>query len=261
MYYAAAVDRLSPNFSPIRAAGRPAARALLLASLTACVARPPAPEIIAPAAAPAGFPAARYEQAAARGEPVYSIDASTSLVTVFVGRAGALSGMGHDHLIASRELRGFARCVRPAGGACGALEADAYAALATMTVDEPELRAEAGLEPAVPTDARAGTRSNMLKSLEAERFPFVHVHVAADLTATDAGNPASDVVISVTLHGVTRTLSGSAALRRPGGALEAEGSFTIRQTDFGIKPYAVLGGALAVDDELSVRFRVRAVRI
>ena len=38
--------------------------------------------------------------------------------------------------------------------------------------------------------------------------------------------------------------------------LVVAGAFVLRQSDFGIKPFSVLGGLLAVEDELVVEFRL-----
>jgi hypothetical protein len=40
--------------------------------------------------------------------------------------------------------------------------------------------------------------------------------------------------------------------------LQASGRFAVRQSDFGITPFAILGGALAVDDTVAIDFTVRA---
>jgi hypothetical protein len=42
------------------------------------------------------------------------------------------------------------------------------------------------------------------------------------------------------------------------GTLVASGSMAIRQSDFGIVPFSVLGGALQVHDRLEMRFRLVA---
>lgn len=60
-----------------------------------------------PQARPADFPAAFYEQAAASGQQVLKVDTSRSLVSITVRRAGALASLGHDHVIASRQLQGY----------------------------------------------------------------------------------------------------------------------------------------------------------
>jgi hypothetical protein len=38
------------------------------------------------------------------------------------------------------------------------------------------------------------------------------------------------------------------------------GAFTLKQTDFGIVPLSLFGGAIEVQDAVDIRFRLRAVR-
>jgi hypothetical protein len=44
-------------------------------------------------------------------------------------------------------------------------------------------------------------------------------------------------------------------------AIAVSGKLDFKQTDFGITPYALLGGAIAVKDGLALRFSIRAKRM
>src|SRR4051812_20095970 len=85
-------------------------------ALASCSVTPPVP-IPVPVAGegqqPAGFPEAYYLDAARRGAPVYAIDPKSSLVVIEVRRAGTLAQLGHDHVVASHDTRGY---VAPADG-------------------------------------------------------------------------------------------------------------------------------------------------
>ncbi|HEY8552956.1 MAG TPA: YceI family protein [Burkholderiales bacterium] len=236
--------------------GARSATALFLSlALAACApALVPSKPAVPPGAAalPAGFPAAEYERAAARGQPVYRIDPERSLVVVRVYRAGPLARFGHDHVVASRSIRGYALFATQGS------RADLYAPLAALTVDEPTLRAEAGMSTTPSAADIEATRQNMLeKVLEVERFPFVTIDIEA------SGGGADGLRAEITLHGVSRTVPLSAEIARPDGehALRARGRFSLRQTDFGMKPFSVLGGGLRVRDEVDVAFDVYGERI
>jgi hypothetical protein len=226
----------------------PIRRALLLATLLAgCAgAPPPAP---APAAAPTAAPsadnaAAWYRQAAAAGENVMAIDPAQSLIAVTVRRGGPLARLGHDHVVASRAITGFA--------APGQGRADFSFRLDQMTIDEPALRREAGLDTQPSDEAIAGTRANMLgRVLEAERFP----QVALQARQTP-GDPA--LRLTITLHGATRTVAVPARIEAGAGSVAASGALQLRQSDFGITPMSVMGGAMTVLDTLELRFRIVA---
>jgi len=66
--------------------------------------------------------------------------------------------------------------------------------------------------------------------------------------------------VDVTLHGVTRRLLLPAALHIDAAQVVANGSARLQQTAFGITPFAVGAGLLAVDDELEVNYRIVARR-
>ena len=218
---------------------------LLLAWLTACgpvrrVAEPPPDE---GPALPAG--AQRFD-----------IDPAASQLRILVYRAGALASLGHNHVISSSGLSGYV-AVAPA-------LADSVFVLtlpvASLEVDRPELRAEEGEDFPGPLDAEAiaGTRSNMLgeRLLNAAMFPEIRLQsrsvsgrlpeltIAAELRVKDRLSEIT-VPVSVDLQGETLTASGR---------------FTLAQSALGLEPFSVMLGALAVRDELDLRFTIVARR-
>jgi hypothetical protein len=213
-----------------------------LALLSSCAPQPPEHE--KPAGPPAEFPQAYYEQAMARGEPVFRIDPKQSVVVIEVRRGGSLARLGHDHVIAAHNLAGF---VAP-----DAARADLYVALDDLSVDELRLRQAAGFETQPSESDIAGTRTNMLdKVLETQRFPHALIRV---------NGGAGKLAVVVTLHGVTRELEVPGAIRIDRRSMDATGRLTLNQTDFGITPYSIMGGAIQVQDRLELRFEIRAMR-
>jgi hypothetical protein len=210
---------------------------LLLAGCASKVAPPPAP-------APVDTGMAWYQKAAQAGKKVYTIDAAQSLITITVRRGGALARLGHDHVIASRTLQGF---VAPDAG-----RADFHFRLDQMSVDEPALRTAAGLDTQPSADAIEGTRTNMLnRVLEAERFPVVMLHVERLVQA-------GLMRLTVTLHGVARTIDVPVKLDQAASRLAASGSLTLLQSEFGITPMSVMGGAMTVQDRMELQFAIVA---
>ena len=61
----------------------------------------------APAEAPKDFPESHYRELLAAGKPVYRVDPKESVVVIEVRRAGKFANLGHDHVVASRNLRGW----------------------------------------------------------------------------------------------------------------------------------------------------------
>src|SRR6266568_3851340 len=222
------------------------AAALLSTMLAGCapLLRGPAQ---APAAPPADFPEAYYRDAAAQGKPVFRVDSRESLVVIEVRRSGSLARLGHDHVVASHEVGGY---VAPDEG-----RADLYVQLERLEVDEAALRAEAGFDTQPTESDIEGTRANMLvRVLEADRFPFALIRVSG----VDASRGEATMSIAITLHASTRTLPAPARIDADADNIEVTGRLSLDQTDFGITPYSLLGGVIAVRNGVDLRFRGRA---
>jgi hypothetical protein len=198
--------------------------------------------------APASFSAQAYERAAAQGRTVFRVDPAASLVTVEVRRGGSLARLGHDHVIAGHDVQGY---LDPEAG-----RADMYVALDRLVVDEPALRQAAGFDTQPSAEAVAGTRRNMLEHvLDTARYPFASISVGG---MKEGGAIAP---LSVTLHDVSRTLRAPVHIDATADQMVVTGELELRQTDFGIVPLSVLGGAIVVQDSVLLRFRIRAVRL
>jgi YceI-like domain len=220
--------------------------AIVAGLIAGCAAPPPRPT--GPAdQVPADFPAQRYLAAISRGGVVFRIDPAQSVAVIEVRRAGSLARLGHDHVIASHDLRGYAA---PNEG-----RADLYVPLDRLVVDEPELRAEAGFD-TVPSESDiAGTRRNMLtRVLDVDRYPFALVAVSGVVPGTS--DPVASVAL--TLNGTTRTMRVPLQIRSGSGDIAVSGHVALKQTDFGIVPLSILGGAIQVEDEVKLHFEIRA---
>jgi polyisoprenoid-binding protein YceI len=215
--------------------------------LLAGCAAPSAPPVESRAGAPADFPEPTYRQAAKANHAVYQIDPATSIAVIQVHRGGSLARLGHEHVVASHDIAGYIDAA--------AVRADLYVALERLAVDEPGLREQAGLDSPLDEEAIAGTRRNMLtRVLDVARYPFAELQVTG---VEDAG--AMRVAhVRLTLHGATRTLDVPVTWQASAQAFDVAGRFTLRQTDYGITPLSILGGAVQVADAVDVEFRLRA---
>jgi hypothetical protein len=221
---------------------------LCCALLAACAPRERPPEM---PGQPADFPGAVYESARHRADTrVYRIDAARSLIEVRVYRAGALAHLGHDHVIAVRDLQGLA-----ALSADGTCRADLYFPVAQLTVDEPALRELARLDTQPGPEDIAATRRNMLGAvLMATEYPFVQMAVH------DCNPAAHSLSVSVQLTGQQQLLQVPVSIERlDRDQLQLSGAMQLSQSSFGITPYSALGGLLQVRDELDVHYRLTAI--
>jgi polyisoprenoid-binding protein YceI len=227
--------------------------ALCLAACAPPVSRPTESAGSRPSASagqpPDGFPDAYYLDLARRGQAAYEVDPAGSRIVIEVRRGGSLAQLGHDHVVVSHDVAGY---VAPAEG-----RADLYVRLDRLVVDEPTERAEAHFDSQPPDDAIAGTRENMLRKLDAAEHPFAVIAVRG----VDRDATGSWLNATLALNGTSRALRIPAEIALAGDGVSVAGKIAFTQTSFGITPYSILAGALQVQDEVTIRFRVRARRI
>jgi polyisoprenoid-binding protein YceI len=188
------------------------------------------------------------------GATIFDIDPRRSVVTIRVYRSGPMAKLGHNHVITSAEEAGVAwRGPRPADSGF-----ELKIPIGSLVVDDPAARAAAGpdFEGSVPESAREGTQRNLLRTevLDVAQFPDVTVR-AGGLGGTWQ-EPVAQA--DVTLKGVTRRIEVPFDLADAGGTLTARGTLRLRQTDFGIVPFSVAGGAIQVADEIVLSFGIVA---
>jgi hypothetical protein len=224
----------------------------LACALAACPTRPPPPPAAVPGV-PAPPPTAPHV-----GRP-YDIVAAESLLTLLVYRGGALAAAGHNHVVASHTLTGT--LYLPGDVLKGSVEL--HVAVAELTVDEPELRAlepAADFPPEVPQSAREGTRRNMLGAAVLDAAEYPEVVLRSERLEPAAGTAAGTLaaVLDAEVRGQHRTISVPLRYELAGATLTVTGESTLRQSELGLTPFTALMGALAVQDEMRVRFRVVA---
>ena len=105
-------------------------------------------------------------------------------------------------------------------------------------------------------EAIAATRTNMLGAgnLQADAFPWVRIRSLQ--VAGEAPRLAAQIELE--LHGQKRVMWLPLRVQLEPLQIRVEGALVLRQSDFGIRPFSVLGGLLAVQDELLVEFELEA---
>lgn len=66
--------------------------------------------------------------------------------------------------------------------------------------------------------------------------------------------------MEITLHGTTRALEIPVQVDHGTDEINVSGRLALNQTDFGITPFSILGGAIQVQDRMELRFRITATR-
>ncbi|WNG88565.1 YceI family protein [Mycobacterium sp. ITM-2016-00317] len=169
---------------------------------------------------------------------VWELDSTDGQLTVTTAVAGAASRVGHRLTIAM-SWRGTVEWAD-----------EPVAVELTADVDSFKvLRGEGGATPLTGPE-KALVRLNALKSLDAVRFPRIRFR-------SDEVEPTADgyrLVGTLQIHGVTRDHTVDLTVEQLGERVRVSAQDSLRQSDFGIKPFSMMMGALKVADEVRVSF-------
>lgn len=178
----------------------------------------------------------------------YVIDGRSSRFTVRAFAAGMLSAMGHNPTVGIRDFGGEVR-FNP-----DKLEAGSF----RLAIKASSLAVQDDIS---EKDRREIERLMNQQVLETAKFPET-LYEAPAVSVTKLSDSLYSATLngSLTLHGVTRGQPIAARITLLGSMLRASGDFTLRQSDYNIKPVSVAGGALKLKDELKFSFEIVARR-
>lgn len=217
--------------------------------LAACAAQPNAPQ----PAGPADLVLAPYRAALGKW-PVYQVDAGRSRADVVVRRAGSLRTFGHDHVLTVRSIEGYVMLGDPA--AAGS-RADLVVGLTDIVIDDAAARSVYRLD-TEPSEADiAGTGRNLHDEvLETATWPRARIGI----TITEPGSNPARCEVTLEVKDTYYTMPVDVWLDYDDSELRARGLFDLRQSDIGIEPFSLLGGALSVSDRIEISFLIGARR-
>jgi polyisoprenoid-binding protein YceI len=181
---------------------------------------------------------------------IFRIDADHSKLEIHVGTAGFFKAFGHDHLISAKRFSGQARFS----------ERSIENSSVTFTVETKSLEV---LDPGESEKDRAEVQATMLGDtvLNSMQFPeikFTSSGVRVVRTGSDGIEAKLEGKLS--LHGVEKPVTVPVRIRISGDKLTATGEVELRQSDYGITPIKVGGGAVRVKDELKIQFEIVATK-
>jgi polyisoprenoid-binding protein YceI len=183
----------------------------------------------------------------AAGPRTFTVDTDHSRATIEVGKTGAFSFAGHTHEVEAPLTSGVVHLDPDTLARSDVrLEFNATAMHVTGKGEPP------GDVPKV-TQAMLGDQVLDVKKYPSITFESTAVTATGTLpaiTLTVAGN--------LTIRATTKAVTVPVAVKVDGSALTASGRFTIKQTDFGIRPISAGGGAVKVKDELTIAFTIAA---
>lgn len=191
------------------------------------------------------------------GERALAVDAPASQLRAYVFRAGAAARLGHNHVLRATEFEAQA-LMSDAGLASARLQLQFR--LDRLQVDDASLRAGLGGAFARPLDAEAiaGTRANMLgeRGLQAATYPLLRLRSLKLVGEA----PRLAALVEIELHGERRQQWLALRVAEQDRRIAISGAMVLRQTEFGLQPFSLLGGLLAVADEIVVEFEIVLIK-
>ncbi len=194
-----------------------------------------------------------YAELAKTGGKVVTFDPQASVVRIYAFRTGRAARLGHNHVLSAPQFTGF--LFIPSDREAAA-RFDLVFRLDQLEIDNPQHRSAVGgaFSSTLSAQEIQGTREHLLGSdgLQADRYPLVRIHS----TQISGESPKFAAKVQVEMHGQTQELWVPLAVEEFRDHLSVTGSLVLRQSDFGAKPYSILGGFLAVQDEVIVEFKL-----
>ena len=174
----------------------------------------------------------------------YRIDAGQSsfMVHAFVG--GLLSGFGHNHNIAIKDINGETQFT------------DGTVAPASLHL---RIRADSLTVTDKVSDSDRQTIEKTMRDqvLETGKYPEITFNsTKIEATKNSDTEYQAKILGDLTMHGVTHNVPINAQLTFDYKTLRARGEFTLKMTDYSIKPPSVAGGTIKVKDTLKFTFNI-----
>ena len=171
---------------------------------------------------------------------VWSLDSSDGELLVRTGVAGRAARMGHRLTVA---MTRWHATVKWAG-------AEPVAVEVVIEADSFEvLRGEGGVK-GLSGPEKVLVRSNALKSLGASRFPRIRF----DADVVDRTDEGYRLTGRLEVRGKVRQHVIDLRTEDLGDAWRMSTESTVRQSDYGVKPYSLLMGSVQVADDVAVYF-------
>ncbi|MDD9890216.1 MAG: YceI family protein [Gammaproteobacteria bacterium] len=188
----------------------------------------------------------------------YSIDSESSILRVFVGRAGPMARMGHNHVVHTTDLIGQ---VNLAANAEDSTATFAFP-VSSFVVDDQGERDRAASEMREGFDTQPGrraiegTRENMLSEGVLNGTAFTTI--AARISTLSVADDEWSFAIALDIVGSTVNLELPARVDVNGSTVTVDASFSLNHEDLGLSVFTALGGALSVAEQLDFELHIEA---
>ncbi|MDT5060958.1 MAG: hypothetical protein QOH63_1417 [Acidobacteriota bacterium] len=177
----------------------------------------------------------------------YHLVAEQSRFTVQAFAEGLLSAFGHDPVIVIRDFTGEVEFTPDAPSE----------ASVSVTIKADSLAASDEIKEKDRLEIERMMREQVLETAEYPEIVFKSTSVSANRLGQ--GRYRARIIGDLTLHDATqKNLWIQTEVTMSEETLRAQGGFSLKQTDFGIKPVSVVGGTMKVKNELKFTFDISA---
>jgi polyisoprenoid-binding protein YceI len=179
----------------------------------------------------------------------YHLVPEQSKFTVQAFAEGLLSAFGHDPVLAIKDFTGEAEFVP------GSFES----ASLKMTIKADSIVLSTEVKEKDRLDLEQTMREQVLEIAKYPEIVFVSSNVS--VTRLAEGRYRARVIGDLTFHGSTqKNLWITSEVTVSGESLRAKGDFSLKQSDFGIKPFSAAGGTIKLKNELKFSFDIAALK-
>jgi len=184
-------------------------------------------------------------QSSESGVVRYRLVPAQSTFTVQAFAEGLLSAFGHDPVLAIKDFSGEVQFVP------GSFEA----AFLKMTVKADSIVLSTEVKEKDRIEIEQTMREQVLEIAKYPEIVFVSSNIS--VTKLAEGRYRARVIGDLTFHGATqKNLWITPEVTVSGESLSAKGVFSLKQTDFGIKPFSAAAGTIKLKNELKFSFDI-----
>jgi len=184
-------------------------------------------------------------QSSESGVVRYRLVPAQSTFTVQAFAEGLLSAFGHDPVLAIKDFSGEVQFVP------GSFEA----ASVKMTVKADSIVLSTEVKEKDRIEIEQTMREQVLEIAKYPEIVFVSSNIS--VTKLAEGRYRARVIGDLTFHGATqKNLWITPEVTVSGESLSAKGVFSLKQTDFGIKPFSAAAGTIKLKNELKFSFDI-----
>lgn len=188
----------------------------------------------------------------------YTIDSDSSNLRIFVGRAGPLARMGHNHVVLTSDITGEIMLASEPENSTASFSIP----VTSFSVDDQSERdraAEAmreGFDTQPGRRAIEGTRENMLGTdvLNVSFFPTISANITTDSVSDDQW----EFTIELDIKGNNVSLDLPAQVFVNDSNIVVHAEFSLNHADLGMSVFTALGGSLRVAEQLDFELHIEA---